>query len=44
MAQKQRTARELVKQRLKRVMHIENNKPGAIKQTPMLWAFIRAVQ
>ena len=38
------TARQLVKSRLTRVMHIETNKPGAIRQTALLWAFIRAVQ
>ena len=41
---KNKSARDLVRARLTRVMHIEKKKPGSIKQTPMLWAFIRAVQ
>lgn len=41
--QRKRTARELVMNRLKRVQRIENDRPGAIRQTAMLFAFIRAV-
>ena len=38
------TARDLVLDRLDRLVRIEKRKPGSIKRTTMLAAFIRAVE
>lgn len=37
------TAREIVVSRLKRLNALENKKPGTVKPTSMLYAFIKAV-
>lgn len=37
-------AKELVIKRLKRVAAINAKKPGSIRETTMLWAFIEAIK